>query len=480
MSLQPTSPISGHAVDDSVDIIGATPIAASSQGRKSNLWLMLAAFLVVLGGGFALWRVLGSRGGSPQGMPMSQAVPVTLERLQNGLHTDSVSYVGTLDSQSGVLLQPEADGRITRLYVSSGERVAAGDPIMELSADRSQAELNASLASVSAARSARDNARAQLRSLEAQRISAEADVNLQNIEYDRTQRLVAEGALSQQSLDEIERDRDAALASLSAAVEEIEAAQASLAQADAFFTQSEATAAATREDLLDKTVTAPIAGIVGDIPVKLGDYVQVGSTLTTITQNEDLEIEVSVPAEQAGRLQPGMLVELLAFGSNEPLADGSLTFVSPQTDVNTQTVLAKAQFSNVAGRLQDNQRVDVRIVFDERPGLLVPATAITRLGGQAFVYVAADPEPSEQAESESTSAIPPAQAASQSEPQQIAKLRPVTLGSMQGNDIQVLDGLSPGETIVTSGLLNLQDGTPIMPQSEAPADGPGAPQPSTE
>ncbi|MEM9162061.1 MAG: efflux RND transporter periplasmic adaptor subunit [Cyanobacteria bacterium P01_F01_bin.4] len=480
MSLQSGPPLDGPPLENSVDIIETASSPSSSQARKGNLWLMLAAFLVVLGGGFALWRVLGSRAGAPQGMPLSQAVPVTLERLQNGMHQDSVSYVGTLDSQAGVLLQPEADGRITRVYVSSGDRVTAGDAIMELSADRSQAELNAALANVSAARSARDNSRAQLRSLEAQRISIEADVNLQNIEYDRTQRLVAEGALSQQNLDEIERDRDAALASLQAAIEEIEAAQASLDQADAFFVQSEATASATREDLLDKTVTAPIAGIVGDIPVKLGDYVQLGSTLTTITQNDNLEIDVSVPAEQAGRLQPGMLVELLTFGNTEPMADGAITFISPQADINTQTVLAKAQFSNAAGRLQDNQRIDVRIVFDERPGLLVPATAITRLGGQAFVYVATEPEPSDQEDAGPTSAIPPAQAANQSAPQQIAKLRPITLGTMQGNDIQVLDGLSPGETIVTSGLLNLQDGMPIMPQSDAPAEGQGSPQASTE
>lgn len=491
MSLQPSSSIDGSSVDEQVDeqteIIEASQSSvSSSQARKGNWLLMLAAFGIVLGGGFVLWRILGSRSGPPQGMEMSQAVPVTLARLQETTVRDETAFVGTLDAQSGVLLQPEADGRLVRIYVSAGDQVEAGDPIMELRADRSQSELNAALASVSAARSARDNSRAQLRSLEAQRIRFEADVNLQNIEYGRTQRLVEQGALSQQNLDEVERDRNAALASLRAAVEEIEAAQASLDQADAFFNQSEATAAATREDLLDKTVTAPIGGIIGDIPVNLGDYVQLGTTLTSITQNDNLEIDIAVPAEQADRLEPGMLVELVRFGASEPVAEGAISFVSPQTDVNTQTVLAKARFSNAAGRLQDNQRLDVRVVFDEQPGLLVPADAITRLGGQAFVYVAADPEVPEDSASEdpasedATSAAPPGQAAGQSEPQQVAKLRPVTLGAMQGNDIQVLDGLSPGETIVTSGLLNLQDGSPIMPQSETSDDGQGAPQASTE
>ena len=427
--------------------------ASVSSSTQRNWLIWLAALIVLLGGGFALWRLLGG-GGDAGGPPMGmRSIPVTTEVMQPSTLRDQASFVGTLDAQAGVVLQPETDGRITRIYVSSGDSVAVGDPIMELSADRSQAELSAALASISAAQSARDNARAQLQSLVAQRIRIEADVKLQNTEFERTQRLVEAGAQTQQELDEVERDRSTAIASLDAAREEIEAAQASLTQSEAFLEQTQATAAATREDLLDKTVAAPIAGVIGDIPVELGDYVQPGGTLTTITQNEVLELEVDIPAEQIDEVQLGMPVELLRFGSSDPIAAGSLSFISPQTDASTQTILAKARFDNLAGRLQDNQRVDVRIILDERPGLLVPATAITRLGGQSFVYVAVDAPPPEEGQ-------PPIEG-------QVAKLQPVTLGSMQGNDFQVLDGLSAGDDVVTSGLLNLQDGTPISRQEEA-------------
>ena len=428
--------------------------SVSSQTPTQRNWLVWLAILIVLaGGGFAIWRLFGRGGGPPAEMMGGGPVPVTIEEMQPATLRDQATFVGTLDAQAGVVLQPEANGRITRIYVSSGDQVAAGDPVMELSADRSQAELSAALASVSAAQSARDNARAQLQSLVAQRIRIEADVKLQNTEFERTQRLVTAGAQSQQELDEVERDRDSAVASLDAAREEIGAAQASLSQAEAFLEQSQATAEATREDLLDRTVTAPIAGVVGDIPIELGDYVQPGATLTTITQNEELELEVDIPAEQIDEIQLGMPVELLTFSGDEPVATGSISFISPQTDIATQTVLAKARFSNLTGRLQDNQRVDVRVVLDERPGLLVPATAITRLGGQSFVYVAAEAPAPEEGQ-------PPVEGP-------VAQLRPVTLGAMQGNDFQVLDGLSAGEEIVLTGLLNLQDGVPIAPQEEA-------------
>ena len=165
------------------------------------------------------------------------------------------------------------------------------------------------------------------------------------------------------------------------------------------------------------------------------------------------ELEIDVPAEQISDIRLGMPVELFAFGADAPVAQGSLSFISPQTDASTQTVLAKAQFTNVSGALQDNQRVDARITLDERPGLLVPATAITRLGGQPFVYVAGEAEPTEDGQQ-------PAEGP-------VAKLQPVTLGAMQGNDFQVLDGLSAGDEIVITGLLNLQDGTPIAPEEEA-------------
>lgn len=432
--------------------------SVASQSHTQRNWLIwLAALIVLAGGGFALWRLLG-RGGTPPEMPMGGAIPVTIEQMQPTTLRDQAEFVGTLDAQTGVVLQPEANGRITRIYVSSGDPVTSGAPIMELSADRSQAELSAALASVSAAQSARDNARAQLQSLVAQRIRIEADVKLQNTEFERTQRLVEAGAQSQQELDEIERDRNAATASLNAAREEIAAAQASLAQAEAFLEQTQATAAATREDLLDKTVTAPIAGVVGDIPVELGDYVQPGATLTTITQNEVLELEIDVPTEQIDEVQLGMPVELLPFGSDTPVATGALNFISPQTDASTQTVLAKAQFSNSTRNLQDNQRVDARVILEERPGLLVPANAITRLGGQSFVYVAVDAPPPEEGQPANEGLV--------------AELRPVTLGGMQGNNFQVLDGLSAGEDIVTTGLLNLQDGASIELQEEATSSSP--------
>lgn len=467
----------------------APPPNASEQQNPRRNWLILAAaLLVIAGGGFALWRRLGGRG---QQQMMPQEVPVQLERLQTAQLEDSSEYVGTLDAQAGVVLQPEASGRITQIFASSGDRVAAGDPIMQLSPERSEAELSGALANVSAARSARDNARALLQAAEARRIELQADLELQQTEYERTESLVAQGAQAQQALDQVSRDLSVSRASLAAGQEEIDAARASLNQAEAALSQAQANASAVRQDLQDKTVTAPIAGIIGDIPVDLGDYVNAGATLTTITQNESLELELAVPIEAADRLRVGLPVELIPFGAEEAVSSGTISFISPQTTAGTQTVLAKARFSAPNRPLQDDQRLEVRVIWDRRPGVLVPATAINRIGGQAFVYVAeAAPPPEEGAEAAAAAGgngAPslwrrllgqgnPPEAAGPPPPEQIASQRQVELGAIQGNRYQVLEGLEAGETIITSGLLNLRDGVPIVPQSEAESEG-SAPAP---
>lgn len=491
-------------------------VAAGNRSSGLPRWLVLGGLgLLLFAGGFLIWRFIGSRGrGGPMGMP--PGVAVTLETAQSGAVQDRSEFLGSLDAQTGVALQPEVSGRIAQVFVSAGDRVAQGDAIVLISPDRTQAEVDAAAANVTAARAARDSAEASVRSLRARRLNqpaiavAEAarssssasllalqarqqeliaDMALQKAEYERTVQLTEEGALSQQDLDFARRDldvaesalaagareiaaaeanRDQASASLSqaeandaGAVEEVAAAESSLQQAEATLAQAEANQAAAQENLLDRTVSAPIAGTVGDIEIKLGDYVTPSTLVTNITENATLELDLEVPIEDRDRLNTGLPVELMAPNGEDVLASGSVTFISPQTNADTQMVLTKAQFNNPQGRLQDDQRVEARIIWSEQTGVLVPTSAITRLGGQTFVYVAEDGTEEELPPPE---AIPP----DMPRPTQVAKLRPVQLGDIQGNRYQILSGIEPGETIVVSGILNLQDGTPILPQEAAP------------
>ncbi len=388
------------------------------------------------------------------------SIPVTLDTLEQETVEISSGFVGALDAQQGIILKPEINGQITRIYVSPGATVAAGDPILEISPDRSRAELNAAQANISVYRALLNNAQAQVSAARADLVSAEAEVELQNEERRRAEYLVAEGAQSEQALDVVRRDQDAAIAALDAAQDQVRAAEAAESEAQASLNQAIAQADAVQEDFQDTQVTAPIDGMVGNLPIKLGDYVEVGDELTTITQNQTLDLELAVPIERQDDLRIGLPVELRRFSGDDLIVTGRISFISPQVNATTQSILTKATFQNSTGQLQDDQRVEARIIWDEQPGVLVPTSAVSRLGGQTFIFVA-ERQPD----------------AAEGEPQWLALQRLVTLGDLQGNFYQVTEGLEPGETIVTTGILNLSDEAPIQPQDDAQAATSSTPNP---
>jgi RND family efflux transporter MFP subunit len=200
---------------------------------------------------------------------------------------------------------------------------------------------------------------------------------------------------------------------------------------------------------------APISGIVGNIPIKLGSFLEIGDQLTTITENNVLELNLSIPLEKADQLRLGLPVEILD-AQNRAIATGKISFISPNVTSDSQLVLAKAEFANVQNALLNQQFIQARVIWDRRPGVVVPATAISRIGGASFVFVAKPATP--KTATESPTSAPPKQS-----PAWVVEQRQVSLGAMQGNNYQVLSGLKPGEKIVTAGILQLREGSPIQP-----------------
>jgi RND family efflux transporter MFP subunit len=381
--------------------------------------------------------------GGPSAMSQGPpAVPVKLQTIADSNVEDSSEFVGSLEAQKRVALQPEVEGRIVEIFVESGEKVTSGTPIVQLRPDKTQAQVGGAIADVEAAQSARNTATAQLKAAQADRERAAADVKLQTTNFQRTQTLVSEGAQSQQQLDQARNQRDTALAALKAAQENVNAAQTSLHEAEARLSRARADQSVANENLRETRVVAPIAGIVGDIPVKVGTYVTTSDTLTSIIQNQVFELNVAIPAERGDQLEVGLPVELMN-AQNKPLATGRISFVSPEVNTTQQAILAKATFQN-QGNLRDGQFVRARVIWNRSSGVLVPTTAITRIAGQPFVYVAEA-----------------AQSSQSGKPDQVARQRPVKLGSIQGNSYQVLSGVKEGDRVVVSGILNLSDGSPI-------------------
>ncbi len=385
------------------------------------------------------------QGGAPP------AVPVTLTTLEPGTFEDTAEFVGSLQAEQRVELRPETDGRITQIFVEAGDPVSAGQPILQLRPDQAQAQVAGSQAGADAARFGRDAAQAQLEAAQAQLLQSESDVQLAEVEFRRTKSLVEDGALSKQDLDQAQNQLEVARASQRRAEDNVRAAQAQLEQAASTLNQAQAQVQVNQESLGFTQVTAPIAGFVGDITPQVGDYVSLGQAVTTITENRELFLRIQVPTTRSEQLRTGLPVELVDPNTGEPLATGSLSFVSPEVDSSAQSILVKARFPNEAGTLREGQFVRARIIWNTTTALLIPTIAVSRIGGQSFVFVADE------------------QVTDNGQTLQVVSQRPVQLGAIQGNSYRVLDGLESGEQIAVTNILKLQDGVPIQAEAEEAA-----------
>ena len=415
--------------------------------KRRWFWLLLAALLLG-GGGILAVRMMSGGEQQPAGQnPQNREVPVKLATVESGIIEDRDEYIARLESRRSVTLQPQTQGRITKIFVNSGDDVQPGKAIMQIDSREQQAAVNSVDAAAQVARSQLQNSIATLKSLQAERLSNVADVNLNQQEYERYTNLAAQGAVSQQTRQQYVNRLATAKARLNAIDAQIQAQQASINQAEKGLQQAQANTKQQQVQLQYYTVSAPIAGKIGDLLVKQGDVVNTSSQLTSITQNNPLQVEISVPQERAAELRQGMPVELVD-NQGKILGRSQVFFISPNVNQNTQSILIKALFNNSDNQLRADEYVRARVIWERRSGVLIPATSIVRLAGETFVYVAKKPDDS------------------QGKPGLVAKQKRVKLGNIRGNNYQVLEGLRQGERIIVSGILNLRDGAPIVPDSQ--------------
>jgi RND family efflux transporter MFP subunit len=357
---------------------------------------MVAVLAVGCGGGQAAG---GPAGGAPP--------PATVEAvtLGNAPVERTSEFVGTVKSRRSTTIQPQVDGIIRRINVTSGARVAPGAVLVEIDAERQQASVAA---------------------LQSQRAARQADLGLARQQAERAKTLLDAGAGSQQEYDQAAAGLAAAEAQVKAVEEQIKQQQVELGY---------------------YKVTAPTAGVVGDIPVRLGDRVTPATMLTTIDQNAGLEIYVSIPVAQATGLKVGLPLRLLDE-QNTVIGTYKVGFISPSVDDSTQTVLVKADVE--AGRFRTDQFVRVQVVWSTQPGVTVPVVSVNRVNGEYFAYVA---EPDAKGG-------------------MVARQRGVTLGPVLGNDYVVERGLKAGDRLIVTGIQKITDGAPVL-VTEKPRE-PGA------
>jgi RND family efflux transporter MFP subunit len=342
---------------------------------------------------------------APAAAPAMQAMPVLVQPVTLASVPSTDSYVATIKSRRSATIEPQVDGNLTKILVKSGDAVKAGAVLMQIDPLK------------------------QVATVEAQQATEQqqkAVYQYNETDLVRQTQLYKDGIISKQAYDQ---------------------AMQAFSNSKAALDSAGAQTRTQREQLAYYQIRAPFAGIVGDIPVHLGDYVSSSTTLTTVDEDKDLEAYIYIPTERSAEARNGLAVDLLDV-NGAVLAHTGLDFVSPEVDNNLQGILVKAPVPKASQQLRNGQILNARITWSTAQTPTVPVLAVTRIGDQSFLYVAA------------------AQGAGYAAHQVSVKL-----GEPVGNLYPVLGGLNVGDRVILSGIQFLQEGVPVSPMQ---APGPQA------
>ena len=354
---------------------------------------------IIVAGLLGVFSLCLGCGSDPSAKPAGPpAFPVKVVSAQVQLVPQSTDYLATLKSRHSAVLQPQVEGDIVKIYVQAGQHVDAGTPILQIDPRKQEATVN---------------------NQEAAQKSKQALMEQNRVDLERKKQLFAAGVISKADLDLAQSTYEASRA-------DVEAMEASIRE--------------QKVQLRYYTVNAPEAGIVGDIPVRVGDHVTNQTALTTLDRGDELEAYVYIPSEKSGSVRMGMPVDILD-DSGKPALRTKISFISPRVDPDSQTLLVKTEVPNAARKFRNAQQVHSRVVWSEEKKPMIPVTAVSRQSGKIFAFIA---------ESDGK--------------QTVARQRPITVGDLIGNDYVVLDGIRPGDKVIVSSVQMLADGMPVKEQ----------------
>lgn len=350
-------------------------------------YLLALSLLVALLGGTAFFiyvRFSAMAGGAYAPPPVTVAAAVAEERPWREL----IDAVGTVRAARGILLNAQVSGDITALHVASGEDVAAGAPLFDIDDEQERAT----------------------------RERLEARLRLARQLYERDARLIRDNSIPQSQLDRSGAD--------------YEAARAELAEIDAV--------------LKKKRITAPFAGRLGILQVRLGDFVEAGDPLATLQDISRLEVDFSVPDRYSPLLRPGLRMTLRTSAFGERSFGAVLQAIDSRVDENTRNLLLRAVITDGDGLLPG---MFARLAIDldrESRRVFVPETAVSYSLQGDLVYVI-----------------------SKDEAGLFVTPRIVTTAGASAGDVAIDSGIEAGEQVVIAGQNKLYRGARVQVDADA-------------
>ena len=394
--------------------------------RKRRWWLWSGiALLVVLGlGGFMAVRAITSGG---------HIDPNKMAKATRGDIAKSVVATGKIQPITKVELKSKASGIVEKLYVDINQHVQKSQVLAQLDQQEILAQVAAQKAQLEASTA---NVGTYQANVEQDRVNAAApDLPMYKTTLDRNLEMLKEGIVSQQALDNANRDYLAALNKRDGAHASISVDQARLRQAEAQVAQSRASLNQLEEQLSYTTLTSPIDGVILSRDVELGDAVSsilvLGSTATlvmTIGDVTQVYVQGKVDEADIGSVYMGQPARIKVESFRDKVFNGKVTKIAPlgvEKD-NVTTFEVRVSIDNPTGELKANMTANAEIILEEhKNALTVPEQAIIYDNQKNAFVMLPDPK--------------------QKDGQRKV---PVKVGVSNGSKTEILSGINEGDTVV--------------------------------
>jgi multidrug efflux system membrane fusion protein len=390
------------------------PAVVKRKPRGRAAWILIV--LLLIGAGVVWWKRPQTAPQQPGGGRNAAPMSIVPELVQKGDIGVNLNELGTVTSLATVTVRTQISGYLMRIDFKEGQDVKKGDLLAEIDSRPYEATLA--------------QAKGQLARDEALLKGAQVDLT-------RYQGLAAQNAVPHQTLD-----TQVALVAQDEGTVEADRGQVRSAEVNLQYCR----------------ILSPLDGRVGLRQVDQGNYVTPGDAngLVVITQLQPISVLFTVPEDNLQtilkRMQSGATLPTTAYdrsGTNK-IAEGGLQTFDSQIDPTTGTIKARAQFANEEKLLYPNQFVNIRLLVDTHKDVtLMPTAGVQRGVPGTFVYLV---------NADSTVSV-----------------RKVTLGVTDGDRVEVVSGLAPGDRIVVDGADKLRDGAKINVRTEADAANPQTP-----
>jgi multidrug efflux pump subunit AcrA (membrane-fusion protein) len=398
---------------------------------------MRRGLFVSIGLTAALFLSCGSREDAPKAPPVPQKVKV--EKVKTSPVEEAYDAVGTVRSKTISLLSSKVLGRIVSIHVREGDRVKAGQRLVDIDDREMKTQIEKSRAGLKEAQYALDEVEKAIRAGEAEKVGAEAGLALASSTLGRFKGLFERGSVSTQEFDEVRTRHTAAKATADQASERLQALVAKKGQLIARIEQARADMVNAETFLSYTQILSPIDGIVTSKPADIGQMAAPGTHLLTVEDETHYRLEVLVEETRLGRIHLGTpaRVSIDALGQ-EPI-HGEVSEIVPELDPTSRSAIVKIDLRTPerAPVLRTGLFGKARFVTGTKPALTVPDQCILERGQLTFVYVV--------------------------DPSRIARMRLIQPGKRHGDRVEVLSGLNEGDQVILEPLSAVKDGAAVEP-----------------